>query len=160
MNTLLDCCTKVVQMMEKMMHYVCEANATNCNDLEITKCICEYILWVAIVFAITFLAWKIIEQIANGVSVWYKRQCEVEDIERKQTAELKKKLMDFLEKNTAPGRYIEDKDKTVNELKEFDSKESQYYISVIKAFIYKEPFPNEPLPSPKTDNSANSEPTS
>ena len=80
---LLDCCTKVVKMMEKVMHYVCEANATNCNDVEITKCICGYILWIAIVAAATFLAWKIIEQIANGVSVWYKRQCEVEDIERK-----------------------------------------------------------------------------
>ena len=86
---LLDCCTKVVKMMEKVMHYVCEANATNCNDVEITKCICGYILWIAIVAAATFLAWKIIEQIANGVSVWYKRQCEVEDIERKAKAEVK-----------------------------------------------------------------------
>ena len=89
MNTLLlDCCTKVVKMMEKVMHYVCEANATNCNDVEITKCICEYILWVAIVVAITFLSWKIIEQIANGVSVWYKRQCDVEDNARKAKAEV------------------------------------------------------------------------
>ena len=89
MNTLLDCCTKAVQMMEKVMHYVCEANATNCNDLKIAECICGYILWIAIVAAATFLAWKIIEQIANGVSVWYKRQCEVEDIERKAKAEVK-----------------------------------------------------------------------
>ena len=142
---LLDCCANAVKMMEKVMHYVCEANATNCNDVEITKCICEYILWVAIVAAATFLSWKILDHISNGVSVWYKRQCDVEDIERKQTAELKKKLIDFLEKNTAPGRYIEDKDKTVNELKEFDSKESQYYISVIKAFINKDQIPNEPI---------------
>ncbi len=65
------------------MHYVCESNATNCSDVEITKCICEYIFWVAIVAAATFLAWKIIEQIANGVSVWYKRKCDVEDNARK-----------------------------------------------------------------------------
>lgn len=97
MNTLLlDCCTKVVKMMEKMMHYVCEANATNCNDVKIAECICEYILWIAIVVAITFLSWKIIEQIANGVSVWYKRQCDVEDIERKTKAELLSKKLETL----------------------------------------------------------------
>lgn len=84
MNTLLlDSCTNVVQMMEKMMHNVCEANATNCNDVRIAENICGYILWIAIVAAATFLAWKILDHISNGVSVWYKRQCDVEDNERK-----------------------------------------------------------------------------
>ena len=144
MNTLLDCCTKVVKMMEKVMHYVCEANATNCNDVEITKCICEYILWVAIVAAITFLAWKIIEQIANGVSVWYKRQCEVEDIERKAKAEVKDRENSIEdEKRKFKKDYLSKKLEILKELsyaddsKKLNKEAAEKYIAAIDEAIAK-----------------------
>ena len=144
MNTLLDCCTKVVKMMEKVMHYVCDANATNCNDVEITKCICEYILWVAIVAAITFLAWKIIEQIANGVSVWYKRQCEVEDIERKAKAEVKDRENSIEdEKRKFKKDYLSKKLEILKELsyaddsKKLNKEAAEKYIAAIDEAIAK-----------------------
>ena len=148
MNTLLlDGCSKVVQMMEEMMHYVCEANMTNWQDTVNVFIVCVAICFIVRYGVRRYFRYKTFESNKHEEFEKLKRSWEVEDIERKQKAELKKKLMDFLEKNTAPGRYIEDKDKTVNELKEFESNESQYYISVIKAFIKNEDIPALPLNS-------------
>lgn len=130
---LLDCCTKVVKMMEKMMHYVCESNATNCNDVEITKCICEYILWIAIVAAITFLVWKVLDHIANGVSVWYKRQCDVEDCLNKKKLELSDKLIDFFKEKTYPYEKVKEND-TIKK-KEYDPDASVKYVNTLTELI-------------------------
>lgn len=150
MNTLLDCCTNAVQILEKLQSYIRESQITNWQDTINVFIVCAAICFIVRYGVRRYFRYKMFESNKHEELEKLKRSWEVEDIERKQTAELKKKLMDFLEKNTAPGRYIEDKDKTVNELKEFDSKESQYYISVIKAFINKKQIPNQPL-NPNVD---------
>ena len=111
------------------MHYVCEANATNCNDVKIAECICGYILWIAIIAAITFLAWKILDHIANGVSVWYKRQCDIEDSLNKKKSELSNELIDFLKEKTYPYEKVKEND-TVKE-KKYDSNASLKYVNTL-----------------------------
>lgn len=151
MNILfLDCCTNAVQILEKLQSYINESQITNWQDTINVFIVCAAICFIVRYGVRRYFRYKTFESNKHEEFEILKRSWEVEDIERKQTAELKKKLMDFLEKNTAPGRYIEDKDKTVNELKEFDSKESQYYISVIKAFINKKQIPSQPL-NPNVD---------
>lgn len=134
MNTLLlDGCSKVVQMMEKMMHYVCEANATNCNDVKIAECICKCVFEVAIVAAITFLAWKLLDYIAYCVSFWYKRRCEAKDTLNKKKSELSDKLIDFLKEITYPYEKVKEND--IIKKKEYDPDASVKYVNTLTELI-------------------------
>ena len=72
------------------------AAATNENDLEIAKSICWAIACVVACLVVGFLAWKLIDHIANGISGWNKRQWDIKDRERKQKADLLEKKLQIL----------------------------------------------------------------
>ena len=60
----------------------------NWADVKNTETICSNIIWIIIVLAVSFILWKIIDLIAKGISSYVKRKREIEDIDRKQKADL------------------------------------------------------------------------
>ena len=128
---LIQCC----DVAAKVIKCGCDVDVTNNYDPEIAGTICHAFISVTEIIVVGFLIWKLMEYVANGIAGWRKRVWEVEDIKRKQEADLKKRFMDFLEKNTSKGEYNKEKDKTINTLKEFRSDENQYYIDVMKEMM-------------------------
>lgn len=136
---LLQCCPDSAAIMKCVYEY--EA-ATNDKDVQIFQEICGAIVLVAVIVVGGFLLLKLFDHIANGIHGLYKRKWEEEDREQKQKADLKDKLLDFLEKNTSKEEYNEEAGKVIKSIKDFDSTESQYYIDVLKNLINNNPIPN------------------
>ena len=138
-SLLLDACAGSAQIVK----CCCDsANATNGQDVEIANAICCSVVELGAIIVGGFLAWKLMNHIVNGISGFYKRQCAKKDREEKQNADLKAKLLNFLEKNTSEGDFTKEKGILINTKKKFDSKESQYYIDVLNHFIGEEKIPN------------------
>ena len=97
--------------------------ATNENDLEIAKTICWAIVCVAGCLVAGFLAWKLLDHIANGISGLYKRRCEVKDKVFKQKGDMLDKLTDFLKAQTEE----KGNDGKVIRNKPYDNKECKAY---------------------------------
>ena len=57
-------------------------------DASIANIVSCSIVHVVLICVIGFLLWKLMDHIAHGISGFYKRKWEIEDIERKQKAEL------------------------------------------------------------------------
>lgn len=140
-TTLLQCFPDSAAIMKCVYEY--EA-ATNENDVQIFQEICGAIEFVAVIVVGGFLLLKLFDHIANGRRDLYKRKWEEEDREQKQKADLKDKLLDFLEKNTSKEEYNEEAGKVIKSIKDLDSTESQYYIDVLKSIIKDNTIPEHP----------------
>ena len=138
---LLQCCPDSAAIMKCVYEY--EA-ATNENDVQIFQEICGAIVLVAVIVVGGFLLLKLFDHIANGIRGLYKRKWEEEDREQKQKADLKDKLLDFLEKNTSKEEYNEEAGKVIKSIKDLDSTESRYYIDVLKSIIKDDTIPKHP----------------
>ena len=108
MNTLLDCCTKAVQMMEKVMHYVCEANATNWQDTINVFIVCAAICFIVRYGVRRYFRYKTFESNKHEEFEILKRSWEVEDIERKTKAELLSKKLETLKGKPEYIKVIDD----------------------------------------------------
>lgn len=84
-TSLLNCigCADSTQVM-KCARVL--ANATNIHDVELTTTICSSIELMTGIVVGGFLAWKLLDHIANGISGYYKRKWTLQDIARKQKA--------------------------------------------------------------------------
>ena len=118
--------------------------ATNDKDVQIFQEICGAIVLVAVIVVGGFLLLKLFDHIANGIHGLYKRKWEEEDREQKQKADLKDKLLDFLEKNSSKEEYKEEAGKVIKSVKDLDSTESRYYIDVLKSIIKDDTIPKQP----------------
>ena len=118
--------------------------ATNDKDVQIFQEICGAIVLVAVIVVGGFLLLKLFDHIATGIRGLYKRKWEEEDREQKQKADLKDKLLDFLEKNTSEEKYNEEAGKVIKIIKDLDSTESRYYIDVLKSIIKDDTIPKQP----------------
>ena len=109
---IIKCCCKI-------------SNETNLQDVEIAKTICCSIITLTGIIVGGFIVWKLMEHIAKGVSGYYKRKWEIEDIMRKQSAEEKKlktdlinKKLEILHENCYETELVENNSKERKKLKE------------------------------------------
>ena len=114
---------------------------TNCNDVKIVAIICIAIVIVALIARCAVLSWKDAEIKAANAEREAKEN-EADIAKRKQKADLRDKLVFFLEKNTTKEEYDENAGKMIKKQREFDSEECQYYIEVLKSLIKEEAIPN------------------
>lgn len=138
---------KVVNTCQSCM----QGNPTNCNDVKIVAIICAAIIIAALI------AWGIIstlkckELCANNQAKQEKDAKEEKERINRTDADLKQRKIDlqnrlltFLEKNTSKGDYNKDKQELLSTMKEITSKETQYYIKVLKALISDADIPDFP----------------
>lgn len=97
---ILNCfCDSILEKLcEKLGTCTPEVVETGINyaDIAMTLIICVTIAGIALFTIIGFLAWKLMDHIANKNSETRKRVWDVEDIMRKQKSELLTKKMDLL----------------------------------------------------------------
>lgn len=107
----------------------------NWADVKNTETICSNIIWIIIVLAVSFILWKIIDLIAKGISSYIKRKREIEDIDRKQKADLFdykfKKFKELVNYDTYMNANTEEREKIISEFKEYFSKMDEV-IEVLK----------------------------
>ena len=138
---LLQCCPDTAAIAKCIHEY--EA-ATNDNDLQIFNEICGTVVLVAVIVMGGFLLWKLIDHIANGIRSIYKRSCDKKDYQKRQEADLKDKLLSFLETSTSTEEYNKEAGKVMKKKKDENSTESQYYINVLKSIIKDDTIPKQP----------------
>lgn len=107
---------------------------TNCNDVWIAGIICLAIVMVALIAKCGLLAWKS-KEIEAADAERKAKETEANIAARKQKADALGKLLDFLEKNTTTEEYSKEEGKRIKKLTDFTSKESQYYIDVLKTVV-------------------------
>lgn len=78
---------------------------TNCCDVNIAEAIGKSLVLIFAICVIGFLIWKLIDHIANGVEMLFKKDKEKEESERKQKAELLNKYLDFMKEVNAENDY-------------------------------------------------------
>lgn len=116
---------------------------TNCNDVWIVVVICATFVIVALIVKWAILSWqKAVIKAEKDERA--KKESEEKIAERKQKADALRKLLDFLEKNTTTGEYSKEEGKRIKNLTAFTSKESQYYIDVLKTVVKGGDIPNFP----------------
>lgn len=93
---LLDSCTKVVQMMEKVMHYVSESNTTNWQDTVNVFIVCAAICFIVRYGVRRYFRYKICELNKQEEIDKLKRSWEVESAKTKRQNELLDKKLDIL----------------------------------------------------------------
>jgi len=116
---------------------------TNCNDVWIVVVICATFVIVALIVKWAIWSWQK-AAIKAEKDEWAKKESEEKIAERKQKADALRKLLDFLEKNTTTGEYSKEEGKRIKNLTDFTSKESQYYIDVLKTVVEGGDIPNFP----------------
>ena len=154
MDTLLilrDSITaNVVKVVDTCQSCV-QVDPTNCNDVKIVAIICATIVIVALV------AWGVINSLkctelcvkeknkeAKRTEEETERQNRTNADSKQRKIDLQNKLLTFLEKNTSKGDYNKDKQDFISALKDINTKESQYYIKVLKALIDNAEIPEYP----------------
>lgn len=112
MNTILLLCPRdsfVVDLCRKGFENL--SAESNWADVSIAQDICKYIFCIVLVLAITFLLWRFMDHIANGISGLVKRMWEVKDKQRKQASDILDKYIDHLKENASIDcKYIKRED--------------------------------------------------
>ena len=108
---------------------------TNCADVAMTAVICKTVVFVALIFVLGFLIWKLMDHIANKNSETRKRLWEVEDIERKQNSDLLTKLLDFQKDLALP--VDKNKEGKYTEERPYDSIHKENYRKMIAKLLNK-----------------------
>lgn len=98
---------------------------TNCCDVNIAEAIGKSLVLIFAICVIGFLIWKLIDHIANGVEMLFKKDKEKEESERKQKADLLDKYLDFLkEQASKDDKLIQDYISVLAGLKESQNKDA------------------------------------
>ena len=96
MNTLLDCCTNAVQILEKLQSYIRESQITNCHDSFNVFVVCVAIVAVAIYGIRRYFKYKTIELDKHEDFEKIKHTWEVDSAKCKRQNELLDKKLDIL----------------------------------------------------------------
>ena len=138
---LLQCCGCAANNVKCDCDFVA---ATSWQDVTIVFFICAAIVVIATYGTCKFFKNKAKERECQKERESQKHNWDVENEERKQKVDLQNKLIDFLEKNTSKDVNSGEAGKLVKTLRGLDSKESQYYLSVILSLISNETIPDNP----------------
>ena len=119
---------------------------TSCNDVKIVALICVAIVAVAIVASWTITSWQKAVLDSMKKERDDKKGRDKEESNRKQTSDLRDKLLTFLSSATLKEDYNKEKDKVIKTQKDINSVECRYYIKVLSAMIDGKPIPSIEVP--------------
>ena len=143
MNTLLlDSCTKVVQMMEKIMHHACEFNATNWQDTVNVLIVCVAICFVVRYGVRRYFRYKTFESNKHEEFEKLKHTWEVDENNRKMEASAKEQAIEEKKCQDKKGLFNQKlemlKDMSYSDdSKKIDKEAAKEYIKAIDEAIAK-----------------------